>query len=65
MSDHADTIRFIDPQGETMVPLRCELCGEQIGVKSPDFDMRNVVARCYACAASEEAEAITAEAVKR
>lgn len=49
---------FIDPQGETMVSLRCELCGEQIGVKSPDSNMENVVARCYACAAVEEAEEI-------
>ena len=55
---------FIDPQGQTMIPLRCEKCGEQIGVKSPDFPMENVVARCYACAASEEAESITAAAAR-
>lgn len=45
-------------------PLRCELCGEQIGLyfgEKPDLDV--VVARCYACAAAEAAEAITAEAV--
>ena len=53
---------FIDPLGETMVPLRCELCGEQIGVKSPDFPMERVVARCYGCTATEAAEAITKEA---
>ena len=55
---------FVDPQGDLMIPLRCEKCGDQIGVKSPEFPMENVVARCYACAATEEAEAITAEAAK-
>lgn len=52
-------IEFFNPQGDLMTPLRCELCGEQIGVKSPEFPMENVVARCYACAAVKEAEAIT------
>lgn len=50
---------FVDPQGDVMVPLRCELCGEQIGVRSPGRLPENVVARCYSCAAVEEAEAIT------
>lgn len=55
---------FLDHEGHMMVPLRCQLCGEQIGLRSPgpppDPDV--VVARCYACAATEEAEAITKEA---
>jgi hypothetical protein len=57
----SDKIEFIDPNGDTMVPLRCP-CGEQIGLKSPNSDMTNIVVRCYACAATEEAEAITKDA---
>jgi hypothetical protein len=44
-------------------PLRCGLCGEQIGKSfgdEPTPAMRAiVVARCFACAAAEEADAIT------
>ena len=40
------------------------VCGEQIGVKSPGMDMSLVVARCYSCAATEEAEKITREAAE-
>lgn len=56
-------VEFIDPQGNLMVPMRCELCGEQIGLISPTWDYlrdENIIARCYACAATEEAERITA-----
>ena len=57
MSDHVDT------NGDLMVPLRCGLCGEQIGVVSPSWDVANderVVARCYVCTAVGEAESILA-----
>ena len=57
---------YIDSNGDLMVPLRCGRCGEQIGLVSPGWDVardENVVARCYACAALEEAEAITREAL--
>lgn len=48
---------------EPAKPLRCELCGEQIGVYFGDEpDWSKIVARCYQCAAVEEAEAITKEA---
>lgn len=42
--------------------MRCDLCGEQIGVVSRDakLDPAVFVLRCYACAATEEAEAILA-----
>lgn len=53
---------FIDPQGDLMVPLRCQLCGDQIGLRSPSWTdeelEERVVARCYQCAATEEAERI-------
>lgn len=43
-----------------MIPLRCQSCGDQIGVTTgpgqPDPGL--VVARCTMCAAVEEAEAI-------
>lgn len=54
---------FYDPQGDLMVPLRCP-CGEQVGLVSPSWDYANdpnVVVRCYACTATEEAESITKE----
>lgn len=53
---------FIDPQGDRMVPLRCQACGEQIGLKSPGVDEakdERIIALCYSCAAVGEAEAIT------
>ena len=53
---------FVDPQGDPMVPLRCELCGVQVGLKSPGVDEKTdplLVVRCFGCAAVEEAEAIT------
>lgn len=49
-----------------MRALRCDLCGEVIGEMhgdDPTPAMReNIVARCYRCAATEEAEAITKSA---
>lgn len=40
-------------------PLRCQSCGEQIGLLWGDEpDPNVVVARCYRCAAVGEAEAI-------
>jgi hypothetical protein len=56
-----EVIEFHDHNGDVMIPLRCQLCGEQIGLRSPgpDPDPDFVVARCYACAALEEAESIT------
>lgn len=48
-------------------PLRCEICGEQIGKSYGEMTpaMREkIVVRCYACAATEEAEAITSEATE-
>jgi hypothetical protein len=55
---------FFDVNGDLMVPLRCQSCGEQIGVASPGVrgDEEWLVARCYACAAVEEAEKITKDA---
>lgn len=55
---------FVDPNGDLMVPLRCQLCGEQVGLKPSGYepDPETVVVRCYACAATEEAERITKEA---
>lgn len=52
---------FLDHTGRQMVPLRCQSCGEQVGLKSPGYepDPDIFVVRCYACAATEEAEAIT------
>lgn len=54
---------FHDHNGDEMVPLRCQKCGEQIGVRSPgsDPDPELISALCYACAAVGEAERITAE----
>lgn len=54
---------FLNPNGGLMVPLRCQSCGEQVGLKSPDYtpDPEAVVVRCYGCAATEEAERITKE----
>ena len=47
-------------RGEPMVPLRCQICGEQVGVQSPGAsDDPNVIVRCYLCAVLEEAEEIT------
>lgn len=52
---------FYDPEGNLMVPLRCQLCGEQIGLRSPGPPPEDswAVVRCYGCAATEEAETIT------
>lgn len=48
---------------EGTVPMRCNLCGDQIGLVTPPQPPPEVLdARCYACAALEEAEKITAEA---
>lgn len=49
---------------DEMVPLRCQSCGEQIGLRSPgpEPDPNVVIARCYGCAATEEAESITKDA---
>lgn len=47
--------------------LRCELCGEVIGtvlIEQVPIDPEIVVARCYSCAATEEAEAITQKAAQ-
>jgi hypothetical protein len=52
-----------DVEWPGMKPLRCQSCGEQIGVMSrdaPEPDPAVFVLRCYACAATEEAESITA-----
>jgi hypothetical protein len=48
---------FIGTNGKPMVPLRCQSCGEQIGLRDAgtEPDPTVVVARCYACAAVEEA----------
>lgn len=48
---------MLDPK-----PLLCDLCGDSIGVyygepPNPEY----VIARCYSCAAVEEAEAILSE----
>lgn len=55
--------KFIDHNGDEMVPLVCELCGTQIGVRSPgpapNPDL--VIARCNSCAVVEEAEEIVNE----
>jgi hypothetical protein len=54
---------FIDPQGDVMVPLYCETCGDQIGVQSPGANLNpDVIVRCYFCAAIEAAEQITKDA---
>ncbi len=58
-------VSFYDPNGKEMVPMRCGSCGDSVGLRSPDWDTANdplVVIRCYACATTEEAEAITKEA---
>lgn len=57
-----DSARFRFPM-EDSKPLRCELCGEQIGVTlSTDAgraeDNPNVILRCFQCGAVEAAEAI-------
>lgn len=44
-------------------PLRCDLCGDQIGVYQGDPpDPNLVVSRCFACAVTTEAEKATREA---
>lgn len=57
-------ITFRDHMGREMVPLRCQKCGEQIGLQSPGYtpDPETVIALCYACAAVGEAERITRDA---
>lgn len=47
---------------EDAKPLRCDTCGDSIGVYFGDPpDPEKVVARCYHCAAVEEAEIILSE----
>jgi hypothetical protein len=55
---------FVDTNGDVMVTLRCQLCGGEVGLKSPGYepDPELVVVRCLACASLEEAEAITKDA---
>lgn len=46
--------------------LRCDSCGERVGLiwgKQPDPSV--LISRCYACAAVEEAENITKGAAER
>lgn len=61
----SESMRF--PLDEA-VPLRCELCNEQIGVVLGGSDeakrvneSAQVVRRCFACAADEAASRILAE----
>jgi hypothetical protein len=41
-----------------LVPLLCQSCGEQVGLRSPgpEPDPATVVVRCYACRDAELAE---------
>jgi uncharacterized Zn finger protein len=50
--------------GKPMEVLRCQSCGGEVGLKSAGYtpDPETVVVRCLACAAVEEAEAITGAA---
>lgn len=47
-----------DPQGDTMVPLCCQDCGAQIGLRSPGpIDTARTASYCYDCAPIDLAEA--------
>lgn len=44
-----------------MFPLRCQLCGGEVGLSSSPTppDPATTVVRCFACTTTAEAEAIT------